>query len=106
MADTLKRVAGPVALTAAAATVYTAPASTTTTITSIHVCNETTTAATFNLAIGTDGANKRWVFGLSIIANGTYDWSGTMVLAAAEIVQAYSGTASALTLTMSGVETT
>lgn len=106
MADTLRRLAGPVALTAAAATVYTAPAATTTTITNIHVCNETGTAATLNISITADGANKRWLFGLSINGNGTYDWTGTLVLAAAEILQAYSGTASALTFTMSGVETT
>ncbi len=103
--DVLKRLSGPTALTASAATQYTAPALTTTTIKAIRVANETGTAATLNISVGTDGANKRFIFGLSIPANGSYDWQGTVVLAAAEIIQAYSGTASALTMMMSGVET-
>lgn len=103
--DTLKRLAGPTLLTAAAATVYTTPASTTTTIKSIHVVNETTVPATLNISIGVDAAGKRWLFGISINGNGTYDYTGTIVLATTEVIQAYSGTASALTFTMSGVET-
>jgi hypothetical protein len=87
MADTAKRLAGPTVLR------------------NIHVSNETGSAATLTLSIGTDAAGKRLYTALSIPANSTLDWSGFIVLAAAEILQAFSGTASALTLTISGVET-
>lgn len=103
--DILKRLSGPTALTGSAVTQYTAPAATTTTIKSIHVANETGSAATLNISVGTDAANKRFAFGFSIPANSNYDWEGTLVLAAAEVIQAYSGTASSLTMIMSGVET-
>jgi hypothetical protein len=105
MADTAKRVAGPTLLTATAATVYTVPASTTTTLRNIHVSNETATAATLTMSIGTDGAGKRLFTGFTVAANDVVDWSGFIVLAAGELLQAFSGTASALTLTVSGVET-
>jgi hypothetical protein len=105
VADTAKRVAGPTLLTATAATVYTVPASTTTTLRNIHVSNETASAATFTMSIGTDAAGKRLFTALSIPGNQVFDWSGFIVLAAAELIQAFSGTASALTLTVSGVET-
>lgn len=107
MADTLKRLAGPIALAGAAATVYTAPTATTTVVRAIHVTNETGASATFTLSVGADGANKRLFFAVPV-ANGSagFDWTGTLVLAANEVVQAYSNTASALTLTMSGVEAT
>lgn len=103
--DTLKRLGGPTALSGSAATIYTVPSSTTTTIKSVHVANETGSAATLNISVGSDAANKRFVYGLSVPANGTYDYTGTLVLAAAEVIQAYSGTANALTIILSGVET-
>ncbi len=104
MADTAKRLSGPTLLTGAAVTQYTVPASTTAILRNIHVCNETGTAATFTMSIGTDGAGKRLFMGYSVAANDVLDWSGFEVLVAAEIIQAFSGTASALTLTISGVE--
>jgi len=106
MADTAKRLSGPTLLTAAAVTQYTVPASTTAILRDIHVANETGTAATFTMSIGTDAAGKRLFMGFSIPGNQSFDWSGFIVMVAAEIIQAYSGTASALTLTTSGVEVT
>lgn len=106
MADTLKRLAGPSSLSNSAATVYTTPALTTTTIRDICVCNETGSAATFTLSIGADGSGKRLYYQVSIPANSTFQRTGNVVLAAAEVVQAYSGTNAALTLTLSGVEST
>lgn len=106
--DTLKRLGGPTALSTSAATIYTVPASTVATIKSIRVSNETGSAAPLAISVGTDGANKRFIYGLSVPANGSYDWEGTLVLAAAEVLQAYSGpsgTASSLTIVVSGVET-
>jgi len=103
--DTAKRLAGPTLLTGTAATVYTVPAATTATLRNIHVSNETGSAATFTLSIGTDAAGKRLFTAISIGANSSLDWSGFIILTAAEILQAFSGTASALTLTISGIET-
>lgn len=105
MADTLKRLAGPSLLTASAATLYTVPASTTATLRNIHVCNETGTAATLTMSIGTDGAGKRLFMAFPVPGNDVVDWSGMIVMVAAEVIQAFSGTASALTLVVSGVET-
>lgn len=104
MANTLKRLVGPIILTGAAVTYYTTPGSTTTVIRDIQICNETGTAATFTLSIGADGAGKRLYKEFSIPANGFHSSQRQIVLAAAETLQAYSGTASALSLTISGVE--
>lgn len=104
--DTLTRIVGPALLTGAAATVYTTPASTTTTVRAIHVTNESGASATFTLSVGTDGAGKRFFYQVPVV-NGDMglDWTGSLVLAAGDVLQAYSGTASALTLTISGVVT-
>lgn len=104
MADTLKRLAGPTALTNAAATVYTVPASVTGTVRNIHVANESASTATFTMSVGTDGAGKRFFYQINVPPNNAFDWSGVLVLATGEVLQAYSGTASVLTLIISGVE--
>jgi hypothetical protein len=106
MTDTLKRLSGPAALTAAAVSLYSAPASTTTTVVGIHVSNETSAQATFTFSVGADGAGKRFFYQQLVAAGDSFDWSGTLVLAAGELYQAYSSTAGALTLTVNGVETT
>lgn len=106
MADTLKRLSGPVFVATSASTHYTVPASTTATVRAIHVANETGSSANFTLSVGTDGAGKRLFKDVPIAANDVLDWTGTLVLSAAEVIQAVAGTGSALTLTMSGVETT
>lgn len=104
MADVAKRLAGPSLLTGTAATVYTVPGATATILRSIHVSNETGSTATFTLSIGTDAAGKRLFTAVDIPTKGSLDWSGFIVLNAAEVLQAFSGTASALTLVVSGVE--
>jgi hypothetical protein len=106
MTDTLTRIAGPTSLSNAAATVYTTPAATTTSITNVHVANESGATATFTLSIGADAAGKRYFYQINIFANDVFDWTGLIVLAATEIIQAYSGTNAVLTLTMSGVQVT
>lgn len=107
MPDTGVRLAGPVALGTSASTIYTVPASTTTTVRNIHVNNEsTTTAVTVTLSIGTDGAGKRFLGpGLSIPASNSYDWSGFLILAAGEVIQATASVATSLTATISGIQT-
>lgn len=103
--DTLKRLGGPTALTTAAVTQYTVPAATATTVVAIHVANETATQQTFTLSIGTDGAGKRFFYQVGVGGNDTYDWSGTLVLNAAEVIQSLASAGAALTLTITGVET-
>lgn len=105
MADTLKRLSGPTLLTAAAATLYTAPASTITSVRSIHIANESAATATCTISIGADGPGKRLFYQVPVYVGDVLDWAGLVVLAAGEALQAYSGTASALTLTVSGIET-
>jgi hypothetical protein len=104
MADVLKRLAGPQSLTAAAATVYTVPTATSAVIRQLRVVNETATTASFTVSIGADAPGKRLWYAVSVAPGDPYDWTGSIALAAAETVQAYSATASALTLMMSGVE--
>lgn len=106
MTDTAKRLSGPTALSASAVTQYTAPSSTTTTVRNIHVVNENTTTQLFTLSIGTDGAGKRLWYQFPIAAKGVLDWSGFIVLAAADVIQALADATTSLTLTISGIETT
>lgn len=102
----MKRLAGPTALTTAAVTLYSAPAATTTTITSIHVANESAAQASFTFSVGTDGAGKRFFYQIPVSAADSFDWSGTLVLATTEVVQAFASAATSLTITVNGVETT
>lgn len=107
MPDVGVRLAGPTALTTSAATLYTGPGSTTTTVRNIHINNETSGAVTCSLSIGTDGAGKRFVGpALSVAANSSFDWSGFLILAAAEVLQGLASANSSLTVTISGIQTT
>lgn len=106
MADTAKRLSGPTALTTGAVTQYTAPAATTAILRSIHVANESGSTADFTLSIGADGAGKRLFRNQDIPTKGSFDWSGFVVLATGELVQALASAGTALTLTISGVEVT
>ena len=73
----------------------------------IHVANTTGTAATITLGLNAGGAlaaANHFLTALSIPANSPYDWSGFQVLNASATIRALQGTASALTVTISGVE--
>jgi hypothetical protein len=76
-------------------------------IRSIHVNNETATIATFTLSIvaasASDAVGKRLFTALSVPANGQFDWSGFLVMNPNEWLAGFSGTASALTIIISGV---
>lgn len=104
-ATTRKRLFGPALLTNAAATKYTTPASTLTEVRQIHVSNGSTAAATLTISIGSDAAGTRIVDAQSIPANSTIDFWGPYYLAAAEVIQALSGTTGVLNLTIDGNET-
>lgn len=105
MADILTRLAGPSALATSAGTLYTVPSDTITTVVAIHVSNEGTVDAKFNLSVGTDGAGKRFFYGVIVPVGCAFDWAGTLVLEEKEIIQASATIASTLTIAISGVET-
>ncbi len=104
MADTAKRLSGPTALTTSAATQYTVPGSTKAVLRSLHVANESGSSADFTASIGTDGAGKRLFKNVPVGVGDSFDWSGFIVLDAAEVVQALASAGTALTLTLSGIE--
>jgi len=85
---------------------YTAPA-TGAVVRGIHVANTTGFAATITIGLNAGAAlvgAEHFLSALSIPANGTYDWSGFQALDASETIRGLQGTASALTVTISGVE--
>lgn len=105
MADTAKRLAGPSQLTTSAATLYTVPASTTCIVRHIHVANTTANVVTLTLGIGAAGTAANQLFSAyPLNGNAVLDWTGFMVLNAADILSALAGTGSALTITVSGIE--
>lgn len=103
MSDTATRFVGPTLLTNTTATLYTVPALTIAILRNIHIANTSGTAATVKLSIGVDAAGSRLLGDLSVAANGTYDWSGFMPVAAAETIRGHSGTTNVLAITISGV---
>ena len=106
MTDTIKRMYGPAQPATTNATLYTVPGATTAAIRNIHITNTTGTAATISLSInGTAATVANCIIAAeSVPANGSYDWSGFIGLAAADTIQGLQGTLSALTVTISGVE--
>ena len=105
MADTAKRLAGPALMAGTATTIYTVPGSTTTVVKFVHIANTSGAAATFRMSIGTDAAGTRVYHDVLVPANDTLHLPVWWVLAAAEIIQAYSSPTNNLTVTVSGVET-
>lgn len=107
MADTPLRLTNPTQLTTSAANVYGAAASLTI-VRNIHACNNTASAVTFTMNLGTTGidtAATRYFDAISVPANGAFDWSGFLVVPAGEYITAKAGTGTALTLTISGITT-
>lgn len=103
MTDTAARVAGPVSLSAAAATIYTVPAATTLHILGYRVVNVTGSTAKLTMSIGADAIGKREHDQQAIPGHGILDYTGFIVVTAAEIIQAFADIANALTITISGV---
>lgn len=103
MTDTAARIIGPMLLTNSSVTLYTVPAATQAIVRSIHIANTSGTAATARLSIGADAAGTRWLPDYSVPANGTYDWSGFLPVAAAETIRGQSGTTNVLAITVSAI---
>lgn len=106
MTDTAKRLGGPEKIGTAEETLYTAGGSTVAIIRNIHICNTTAAGATIKMSIGADAAGTRIMSDVRVEAYSMYDWSGFLVLGNSETLRAQSGTADALTVTVSGVEVT
>jgi hypothetical protein len=107
MADTARRLVGPVQLAAAAATLYTAPAATTALMRYLRVVNTTTGDRTFTLSLGADAAGTRIFHAVTVPASGgAAEWTGLIVIGAGEILQGFASTAASLTIIVSGVEVT
>lgn len=103
MVDTASRVYGPAQPGTSETTLYTVPASTTLILRNIIIANTTGSAATFKMSIGADAAGTRLFSDFSVAANDVLEWTGFVVLAAAETLRAQQGTSGALTFTASGV---
>jgi hypothetical protein len=100
----LRRFHGPAQVSNAAATKYTVPAGLRGILRHIHVFNPSGGAVTFTMSIGADAAGVRLYDAISIAAGAELDRWVLYVLAAAEIIQALSGTNNVLVLTLDGEE--
>lgn len=99
-----KRLHGPALITNSVVTKYTVPASTRTTLRSIHVQNPSGSPVDLTISIGADAAGTRIYDALAIAADSERTFWCYHVLEAAEIVQAVAGTTNILTLTLDGDE--
>jgi hypothetical protein len=106
MAGTLKKISGPAFLAAAAADIYTPPASTIyTVIRHIHVANVTAGAVTFTLYVGATGgsaAGTELFKGVSVAANSYVDYYPMLKLLSTEFLSGLASGASSLTITVEG----
>ena len=106
MANTLKKIAGPAYLAAAATDIYTPPAATIfTVIRHIHVANKTAGAVTFTLYIGATGGSAAGteLFGAkSVAANDTYDYYCLTRLASTDFLTGLASAATSLVITVEG----
>lgn len=109
MADTFK-ILGQAALAATTSTdVYTVPASTSTTVSSITVCNRGTTACTFRLSVAIAGAvlaNGQYIYYDQYLdPNATFIATVGLTLATTDKIRAYASTAN-VSVNVFGVEVT
>ncbi len=90
-------------------TLYTVPNLAQTTISTLVVCNRTTSAITFRVSIHVAGAgadNKQFLFyDNSLAANTTLGFTAGLTLAQTDVVKTYAG-ATGLSFNLFGIETT
>lgn len=106
MADTSKRLAGPLQLASSAATVYTVPGATTTVIRMIHLSNPTAGSLDVTISIGADAAATRIFDGYPLPPDSVFGYPCNFVMTAAEILQAFCSSATSVVIVVSGIETT
>lgn len=107
MAGTIKRIAGPLALT----NTYTTNVYNNTSaliydvIRHIHVANKTAGAVTFRLYIGATGANAAGTelfYDKSVAAYDVYDWYGALKLTSTDFLVGGASASTSLTITIEG----
>lgn len=88
-------------------TVYTVPTLTRALVKTIDLCNTSATTLTVTVYLvesgGTAGAANTIIPGITIVANGIFQWTGTQVLNAGDKIQA-TASGSGITINTSGAE--
>lgn len=106
MAGTLKRIAGPAYLAAAATDIYTPPASTIyTVIRHIHIANVTAGAVTFTLYVGATGgsaAGTELFKAYSVAANSSFDYYCTLKMISTDFLSGLASAGTSLVITVEG----
>lgn len=96
-----KRIVGPSQLTAAAATLYTAPTGIRAVIKRIHLVNTDAAARTFTFSIGADAAGTRLYQTQTLAANGGYfDDYAEYPLEPTDTIQGYADVTLKVTITI------
>lgn len=107
MATVLKQL-GQAAIGTTFSTIYTVPASTTTIIKELAICNTTSSAITVNVCAvpsgGTAGTGNALIYGYSISANLPAFFGGMNTVLPTGVTLQVSASATGLTITASGVE--
>lgn len=107
MADTLKILAQSAPAATTATDLYTVPAATSTTISSLTVCNRGSTATTFRISVAAAGAadatNQYVFYDQAIDGNSTFIVTIGITLATTDKVRVYAGNAN-LSFIAFGVE--
>lgn len=96
------RLYGPAFPGTSAATIYTVPLGSTVRVTSFNMVNTTGAAATITISLGLDSPSKRILSAKSIAANDTLQLNTDIVMNSGEFLQAFQGTANAISLTING----
>lgn len=105
MADTLSRLAGPLAIPAAAGAVLTCPAAHTYTVKTIKIVNtDTASSHTFQLFIGGTAQANAVSPVFTIDAGGEAEWDGLMVLNAGDVMNGIADAATKLYVTFFGLD--
>lgn len=109
MADTLKVLAQSLPSATTLTDVYTVPGATSATISSVVICNQSSTATTFRLSVAVAGAadaTKQYIYyDVDLAGNDTFIATIGITLAATDVVRGYSGNGS-ISFQLFGVEVT
>lgn len=89
-----------------ATTLYTVPSATSTLVKTMRIVNTSASAATIRIWQNGTGDANAILPATSIDAGGFAEFEGTFTLGASDFISAQAGTASAITLTIWGVEIT
>ena len=105
MAETYKKLDQRI-VPATATTVYTVPSLTQAIVKSIRAVNYSASAATITIWQSGTGNTNLILPATTIDAGGFAEWEGTMTMAAADYIAAQGSSATAITMTINGLEIT